>query len=147
MAKQIQEQFTIHMPAGKATPAPPVGPLLGSKGVNIGQFIKDFNDKTRELMQKFGGMDIKVPVKVIVYKDRSYEMEVLPPITSHLILWKVKQKKGSGEPNKKKIGKLTRADLEEIAEIKKPVMNTEDVESIILSIAGTARNMGVDVEL
>ena len=135
MAKQIQEKFTIHMVAGKATPAPPVGPLLGSKGVNIGQFIKDFNDKTRELMQKFGGMDIKVPVKVTVYKDRSYDMEILPPITSHLILWKVKQKKGSGEPNKKKIGKLTKADLQEIAEIKKPVMNTDDIEAIMRSVA------------
>ena len=147
MAKKIQDQFTIHMPAGKATPAPPIWPMLWQKGINIWQFVKEFNDKTRELMQQFGGMEVKVPVKVVVYADRSYEMEILPPITSHLILWKVKQKKGSGEPNKKKIWKLTRKDLEEIAEIKKPVMNTNNIESIIKSIAGTAKNMGVDVEL
>ena len=147
MAKKLVEEFVIHMPAGKATPAPPIGPMLGQKGINIWQFTKEFNDKTRELMQKFGGMDIKVPVKVKVYNDRSYEMEILPPITSHLILWKVWVKKGSGEPNKKKIGKLTRKDLEEIAEIKKPVMNTNDMEAIIRQIAWTARNMGVDVEL
>ena len=146
MAK-VQEVFTIHMPAGKATPAPPIGPMLWQKGVNIWQFVKEFNDKTRELMQQFGGIEVKVPVVVTVYVDRSYQMEILPPITSNLILWKVKQKKGSGEPNKKKIGKLTRKDLEEIAEIKKPVMNTNNIESIIKSIAGTARNMGVDVEL
>jgi large subunit ribosomal protein L11 len=89
MAKKLVEEFVIHMPAGKATPAPPIGPMLGQKGINIGQFVKEFNDKTRELMQKFGGMDIKVPVKVKVYNDRSYDMEILPPITSHLILWKV----------------------------------------------------------
>ena len=146
MAKKLVEEFVIHMPAGKATPAPPIGPMLGQKGINIWQFTKEFNDKTRELMQKFGGMDIKVPVKVKVYNDRSYEMEILPPITSHLILWKVWAKKGSGEPNKKKIGKLTRKDLEEIAEIKKPVMNTNDMEAIIRQIAWTARNMGVEIE-
>ena len=146
MAK-VQEVFTIHMPAGKATPAPPIGPMLWQKGVNIWQFVKEFNDKTRELMQQFGGVEVKVPVIVTVYADRSYQMEILPPITSNLILWKVKQKKGSWEPNKKKIGKLTRKDLEEIAEVKKPVMNTNNIESIIKSIAGTARNMGVDVEL
>ena len=147
MAKKIQDQFVIHMPAGKATPAPPIWPMLGQKWINIWQFVKEFNDKTRDMIQQFGGFEVKVPVKVVVYADRSYEMEILPPITSHLILWKVKQKKGSGEPNKKKIGKLTRKDLEEIAEIKKPVMNTNNMESIIKTIAGTARNMGVDVEL
>ena len=146
MAK-VQDVFTIHMPAGKATPAPPIGPMLWQKGVNIGQFVKEFNDKTRELMQQFGGIDIKVPVVVTVYMDRSYKMEILPPITSHLILWKVRQKKGAGEPNKNKIWKLTRQDLEEIAEIKKPVMNTNNIESIIKSIIGTARNMGVEVDL
>ena len=69
MAKKLVEEFVIHMPAGKATPAPPIGPMLGQKGINIGQFVKEFNDKTRELMQKFGGMDIKVPVKVKVYNE------------------------------------------------------------------------------
>ncbi len=147
MAKKIQDQFVIHIVAGKANPAPPIWPMLWQKWINIGQFVKEFNDKTRELMQQFGGFDVKVPVKVTVYADRSYDMEILPPITSHLILWKVKQKKGSGEPNKKKIWKLTRKDLEEIAEIKKPVMNTNNIDSIIKQIAWTARNMGVDVEL
>lgn len=147
MAKKLKEEFVIHMPAGKATPAPPIGPMLWQKWINIWQFVKEFNDKTRELMQKFWGRDIKVPVKVKVYNDRSYDMEILPPITSHLILWKVNKQKGSWEPNKKKIGKLTRKDLEEIAEIKKPVMNTNNIESIIKQIIGTAKNMWVDVEL
>ncbi|UFX83244.1 uL11 family ribosomal protein [Candidatus Absconditicoccus praedator] len=147
MAAKVQSQFQLHMPAGKATPAPPIGPILGQHGVNIGQFVKEFNDKTGDMIQQYGGFEIKVPVNVKIFVDRSYEMEVLPPLTSNLIMWKTGLKKGSGEPNKKKSGKLTRQDLEEIAEIKKPVMNTRNIDSIVKTIAGTARNMGVDTEL
>ena len=85
MAGKIQVQFTLHMPAGKATPAPPIGPILGQHGINIGAFVKEFNDKTMETMQKFGGAEIKVPVNITVFIDRSYKMEILPPVASSLI--------------------------------------------------------------
>lgn len=147
MAAKVAKQFQLHMPAGKATPAPPIGPILGQHGVNIWQFVKEFNDKTAGLIQEYQWADIKVPVTVKVYVDRTYWMEILPPLTSCLILWKAKQKKGSGEPNKSKIAKITRKDLEEIAEIKKSVMNTNNIESIIKTIAWTAKNMWIDAEL
>ena len=90
-------------------------------------------------------MDIKDPVKVKVYNDRSYDMEVLPPITSHLILWKVKAKKGSGEPNTKKVGKIKVSDLKEIAEMKKEDMNTDDIDAIVRSLIGTAKSLGLEI--
>ena len=89
--KKIQKQFTLNLVAGKATPQPPVGPTLGQNGINIGTFIKEFNDKTRELASKFGNTEIKVPCKISVYIDRSYSFEVMPPITSYLLLWKAQQ--------------------------------------------------------
>ncbi len=145
-AKKLQKKFTLHIVAGKAMPAPPVGPILGQNGVNIGTFIKEFNDKTREIASQFGGADVKVPAVISVYADRTYDMEILPPLTSNLLLWKLKQKKGSAEPNKAKIGTLTRKDLEEIAEIKKPVMNTNNMDSLVKVIAGTAKNMGIEIK-
>ena len=146
MAWKVQVEFNIHLIAGKATPAPPVGPMLGQHGINIGQFTKEFNDKTGAMIQQFGGFDVKVPVDVKVYVDRSFDMEIWTPVTGDLIKWKLKIKKGATEPNNQVVGTLTRADLEEIAEIKKPVMNTSNIESIIKSIGGTAKNMGVKVE-
>ncbi len=146
MAGKVQVKFNIHLIAGKATPAPPVGPMLGQHGINIGQFTKEFNDKTSSMMQQFGGFDVKIPVDVTVYVDRSFDMIVGTPVTGDLIKWKLKIKKGAAEPNNQVVGTLTRTDLEEIAEIKKPAMNTAKVESIIKSICGTARNMGVKVE-
>lgn len=145
-AKKIQKQFTLNLVAGKATPQPPVGPTLGQNGINIGTFIKEFNDKTRELASKFGGVDIKVPCKISVYIDRSYDFEVLPPITSALLLWKAKQTAWSAEPNKKKIATLTQKDLDEIADIKVSVMNTHRKQSIIKSLTGTCKNMGIEVQ-
>lgn len=145
MAGKVQVKFNIHLTAGKATPAPPVGPMLGQHGINIGQFTKEFNDKTNGLMQQFGGFDVKIPVDVTVYVDRSFDMELGTPVTGDLIKWKLKIKSGAAEPNKQTVGTLTRADLEEIAELKKSSMNTQDVEAIIKSIGGTARNMGVKV--
>jgi large subunit ribosomal protein L11 len=144
-AKKIQKQFTLNLVAGKATPQPPVGPTLGQNGINIGTFIKEFNDKTRDLASKFGGVDMKVPCKITVYIDRTYDFEVMPPITSALLLWKAKQTAGSAEPNKKKIGTLTTQDLEEIADIKLSVMNTRRKPSIVKTLSWTCKNMGIEV--
>jgi large subunit ribosomal protein L11 len=144
--KKIQKRFTLHVVAGKAQPAPPVGPILGQNGVNIGTFIKEFNDKTRDIQARFAGTDVKVPAVITVYSDRTYDMEILPPLTSHLLMWKLKITGGSGEPNKKKVGTLTRADLVEIAEIKKPIMNTNNIDSIITSIIGTAKSIGIEIK-
>ncbi|HCB52003.1 TPA: 50S ribosomal protein L11 [Patescibacteria group bacterium] len=145
MAKLMNTLY-LEIPAGKAQPSPPLGPMLGANGVNIGQFIKEFNDKTMDMMKTFGGTDVKVKCKLEIFADRTFALTLGSPVTSNLILWKLGQKLGSGEPNKKTIGKLTRKDLEEIAEIKKDDMNTDNVESIIKAIGGTAKNMGVDVE-
>lgn len=146
MAKKIQKQFNLHMLAWKATPAPPVWPILWQHWVNIWLFVKEFNDKTRELMTKYSWFDVKVPVLVKVFVDRSYEMDIKPPLTSHLLLWKMKQKKWSWTPNKTSIWKLSKKDLEEIVEIKKWVMNTDNTESILKSIAWTAKSLWIKVE-
>lgn len=145
MAKQLSKTLHLEVVAGKAAPNPPLGPMLWSNWVNIGQFIQEFNGKTSELMQKFAPIDVKVRVKLDLYTDRSFELEIIGPVTSNLILWKLGQKVGSGEPNKKKIGSLTRADLEEIAALKKWDMNTDNLESMVKAIAGTARNMWVTI--
>ena len=146
MAK-VQRILNIEVPAGKATPTPPLGPMLGANGVNIGQFTKEFNEKTADLMKQFGGIEVKVKVKLTVYVDRTFKMDIGTPITSGLIKWRINQNLGSGEPNKKKIGKLTREDLEAICELKKDDLNANDKEAAFKIIAGTARNMGVDVAL
>ena len=145
MAK-IQKILNLEVPAGKAQPAPPLGPMLGANGVNIGQFIKEFNEKTMDLMKQFSGADVKIKAQLTIYADRSFDLKIGSPVTSNLILWKLNQKKGSGEPNKTKIGKLTRKDLEEIAALKKGDMNSENIESMVKSIAGTAKNMGIEIE-
>lgn len=147
MAGKITNILNLEIPAGKAQPAPPLGPMLGANGVNIGQFIKEFNDKTMDMMKQFGGVDVKVKAKLVIYADRSFDLTIGKPVTSNLILWKLQQNKGSGEPNKTKIGKLTRKDLEEIAEFKKGDMNSDNLESMIKAIAGTAKNMGVEVSM
>lgn len=146
MAWKIQVQFTLHMPAGKATPAPPIGPILGQHGINIGAFVKEFNDKTLETMKQFGGAEVKVPVNITVYVDRSYSMEILPPVTSDLIKWKAGVKKGSGEPNTNKVGTITKAQLDELIDIKMSVMNTNDRESMVKSFEGTAKSLGIEVK-
>lgn len=146
MAGKIQVQFMLHMTAGKATPAPPIWPILGQHGINIGAFVKEFNDKTLDTMKQFGGADVKVPVDITVYKDRSYDMEIHPPITSDLIKWKANIKKWSSEPNAKKVATISKSDLEEIIDIKMPVMNTHKRASIMESIIGTAKSMGITVK-
>ena len=147
MAGKISTILNLEIVAGKAQPAPPLGPMLGANGINIGQFIKEFNSKTMDMMKQFSGANVKVKVKAIVYADRSFKLEIGSPVTSNLILWKLGEKKGSGEPNKEKLSKkLKRADLEEIAELKKTDLNTEKLESVIRTIAGTAKNMGIEIE-
>ncbi len=146
MAKKIQKVFSLHMLAGKATPAPPTWPMLGAQWVNIWGFIKEFNDKTLPIMQHYAGAEIKVPVIVTVYIDRSYDMEILPPLTSDLLKWKAKTKLWSGEPNKTKVATLTQADLEEIIDVKMPVMNTNNRDSIRRSIIGTAKSLGIEIK-
>lgn len=146
MAWKIQNILDLEIPAGKAQPSPPLGPMLWANWVNIWQFIKEFNEKTMDLMKQFGGADVKVKVKVTVYSDRTFDLEIWSPVTSNLILWKLGEKLWSGEPNKKKIWKISKKDLEEIAELKKDDMNTDDKNAIMKAIAGTARNMWVEIE-
>ncbi|MCX6824062.1 MAG: 50S ribosomal protein L11 [candidate division SR1 bacterium] len=146
MAGKITNILNLEIPAGKAQPAPPLGPMLGANGVNIGQFIKEFNEKTMDLMKQFSGADVKVKCELTIYADRSFDLKIGSPVTSNLILWKLNVKTGSGEPNKTKIGKLSKKDLEEIATLKKGDMNSENIESMMKSIAGTAKNMGVEIE-
>lgn len=140
MAKKVIGQIKLQIPAGKATPAPPVGPALGQHGVNIMQFTKEFNAKTAEQ----AGMII--PVIITVYQDRSFTFITKTPPAAILIKKACGIDSGSGEPNKKKVSKITKAQLKEIAELKMPDLNATDVEAAISMIAGTARSMGVEVE-
>jgi len=119
---------------------------LGQHGINIGAFIKEFNDKTMETMKEFGGFDVKVPVEITVYVDRSFEMRISPPLTADLIKWKAKVQSGSAEPNKTKVATVTKADLESLIDIKIPVMNTTDRAAILKSFMGTAKSLGIDVK-
>lgn len=145
MAKKVQKVLNLEIPAGKAQPAPPLGPMLWANGVNIGEFTKEFNWKTSEMMQQFGGFDVKVKCSLTIYNDRSFDVEIGYPVTSNLVLWKMKQKKWSGEPNKSKIGTISRKDLAEIAEMKMDDFNAKDVVGAVKIIEGTCKNMGVEV--
>ena len=140
MAKKIVKKVKVIAPAGKATPAPPLGPTLGQAGVNIGDFTKKFNDATKD---KIGDM---IPVVISVYEDRSYDFVLKTPPTSSLILKALKKEKGSGKPNLTKVGTLSKAQLKEIAERKMPDLNANDVEAAMKIVAGTARQMGVEVK-
>ncbi|WAW14846.1 50S ribosomal protein L11 [Peptostreptococcus equinus] len=139
MAKKIIGQIKLQIPAGKATPAPPVGPALGQHGVNIMAFTKEFNAKTADQ----AGMII--PVVISVYQDRSFSFITKTPPAAVLIKKKINLQSGSGEPNKKKVGKITSAQVREIAELKLKDLNASSVESAMKMIAGTARSMGVEV--
>ena len=140
MAKKIQAQVKLQIAAGKATPAPPVGTALGPHGVNIMDFCKNFNAKTA----KDDGLII--PVVVTIYSDRSYSFITKTPPAAVLINEALRLDKGSAEPNRSKVGKLSRDQLRSIAETKMPDLNARDVEQAMLVIAGTARSMGVEVE-
>jgi len=140
MAKKIIKKVKVIAPAGKATPAPPLGPTLGQAGVNIGDFTKKFNDATKGMM---GDM---IPVVITVYEDRTYDFVLKTPPASSLILKALGKEKGSGKPNLSKVGTLTKAQLKEIAEKKMPDLNANNVEAAMKTIAGTAHQMGVDVK-
>lgn len=140
MAKKIVKTVKVIAPAGKATPAPPLGPTLGQAGVNIGDFTKKFNEATKNMM---GDM---IPVVISVYEDRTYDFVLKTPPTSSLILKALGKEKGSGKPNLSKVGTLSKAQLKEIAEKKMPDLNANDVDAAMKVVAGTARQMGVDVK-
>ena len=139
MAKKVEGYIKLQIPAGKATPAPPVGPALGQHGVNIVQFTKEFNDRTKDQG------DLIIPVVITVYADRSFSFITKTPPAAVLIKKAAKIQKASGEPNKKKVAKITKAQVQEIAELKMPDLNAANVEAACSMIAGTARSMGVEV--
>ena len=140
MAKQVTKVFKIMAPGGKATPAPPIGPALGANGVNPGQFITAFNDRTKEANGKIVGCVITV------FDDRSFEFEIKASPASVLIKDALKIQSGSGEPNVKKVGTLTGDQLKAIAEEKMADLNSGSIETAMRVIAGTARSMGVEIE-
>ncbi len=139
MAKEIEKQLKLEIPAGAATPAPPLGPILGQNGINIQEFTKEFNGKTESQRG-----DI-LPVVVHVYKDRSFKMFIKQPTVASLIKKKFGIQKGSGTPNKDKIKKVKKKDLMEIAERKLPDLNTKNLASALNIVAGTAKSMGIEV--
>ena len=141
MAKKIASYIKLQVAAGAANPSPPVGPALGQHGVNIMEFCKAFNAKTQE-MEK----GLPVPVVITVYADKSFTFITKTPPAAVLILRALKLKSGSGTPNTTKVGKLSKAQLEEIAKQKEPDLTAADLAAAVKTIAGTARSMGIDVE-
>jgi len=147
MAKQIIAKIKLQAPGGKATPAPPVGPALGQHGVNIGQFVSQFNERTKHTD------GITCPVEITVYKDKSFDFVVKSPPASVLLLKAAKPldpslalvEKGSGVPNREKVGRVTRADVRKIAETKLKDLNAFDLDTAEQIILGTARSMGIEV--
>lgn len=139
MAKKISKIVKLQVPAGKATPAPPVGPALGQAGVNIMAFVKDFNDRTA----KQAGLII--PVEITVFEDRSFTFICKTPPAAVLLKKAAGLERASGEPNKKKVGKVTKAQVKEIAETKMPDLNANTVEAAMRLVEGTARSMGIEV--
>jgi len=140
MAKKVKAMVKLQIPAGKANPAPPVGPALGQYGVNIMGFCKAYNEKTA----KQAG-DI-IPVEITIYEDRTYTFVTKTPPTSSLLLKAAGIEKGSGQPNKVKVAKVSKEKVMEIAKIKLPDLNTTTLESAVRSVEGTARNMGIEVQ-
>ena len=138
--KEIGSVVKLQIPAGKASPAPPVGPALGVAGVNIMDFVKQFNDRTAQM-----GNTV-IPVVITVYKDKSFEFITKEPPMAVLIKQSAKIEKGSGKPNRDKVAKLTKAQVEEIAKKKMPDLNAASLESAMSMVAGTARSMGITVE-
>ncbi len=139
MAKKITAKIKLQIPGGSANPSPPVGPALGQHGLNIMEFCKAFNAKTQD--QK----GTVIPVEITVYQDRSFSFITKTPPAAVLLLKALKLQKGSGEPNRNKVGKVTREQLEEIARVKMPDITAKDMDAAVRTIAGTARSMGIDV--
>ncbi len=140
MAKKIEGYIKLQIPAGKANPSPPIGPALGQKGVNIMEFCKQFNARTQD---KEG---LIIPVVITVFSDKSFTFITKTPPAAVLLTKAAKIEKGSAEPNKTKVGKVTKAQVEEIAKLKMPDLNAFDIEHAASMIAGTARSMGITVE-
>lgn len=140
MAKPIKIVLTLQLPAGKATPAPPVGTALGPHGINIGEFVKKYNDATGKMEGEI------VPVAITIFEDRTFDFKLKTPPASDLLRRAASVEKGSGEPNKKKVGRVTREDVRKIAERKMEDLNAESVEAAEKIIAGTARSMGIEVK-
>jgi large subunit ribosomal protein L11 len=141
MAKKVSTIIKLQIPAGKANPAPPIGPALGQHGVNIQDFCSQFNEKTRELG------DTVIPVEITVYEDRSFTFITKTPPAAVLIRKALGIPKGSAEPNRNKVGTLSQEQLKKIAEEKMPDLNANDIEAAMKIIAGTARSMGVKVDI
>ncbi len=141
MPKQVQTVIKLQIPAGKANPAPPVGPALGQHGIPIQDFCTQFNNATREQG------DAIIPVEITVYDDRSFEFITKKPPAAYLIKKEVGIPKGSGEPNTKKVGTITRAQLENVAKIKMEDLNANDMDAAVKILAGTAKQMGLEVKL
>jgi large subunit ribosomal protein L11 len=139
MAKQLVKVIKLQAPGGKATPAPPIGPALGQHGVNIGQFVSQFNERTKE----FNGTI--VPVEISVYSDRTFDFIIKSPPASVLLKMEAGVAQGSGVPNKEKVGKVTKAQVRKIAQTKIKDLNAYDMEHADRIIMGTARSMGIDV--
>lgn len=140
MAKKVEKKLKLQVMGGAASPAAPVGPALGQAGINIGQFVTQFNEATAEMRG-----DI-IPVEISVYEDRSFDFVLKTPPASNLILKALNQQKGSGKNATRKVGTLTKAQVREIAERKMPNLNAASVEAAMKTIEGTARSMGVDVK-
>ena len=140
MAKKLIKKVKIQVPAGKATPAPPLGPALGQAGVNIGDFVTKFNAATQKMIGD------KVGVVISVYEDRTYDFIVKTPPVSGLLFKAAGIEKGSGKPNVSKVGKITNAQLREIAEKKLPDLNAKDIEGAMKIVAGSARQAGIEIK-
>ena len=140
MAKKVEGYIKLQIPAGKATPAPPVGPALGQHGVNIVQFTKEFNARTADQG------DMIIPVVITVYQDRSFSFITKTPPAAVLLKKACKIQSGSGEPNRTKVAPISKADLQQIAETKMKDLNAASIEAAMSMIAGTARSMGITVE-
>jgi large subunit ribosomal protein L11 len=139
MARKISGYIKLQIPAGQANPSPPVGPALGQHGVNIMQFVKDFNSRTAEQV------GLIIPVVITVYSDRSFSFITKTPPAAVLLMKAAKIEKGSPEPNKDKVGQVTEEQVREIAQTKLPDLNTTDIEAAMRSVRGTARSMGLNV--
>lgn len=137
--KKIIKTLKLHIPAGKATPAPPLGPSLAEHGVNISEFCQNFNDLTKDKGS------YTIPVRVVVYEDRSYNLQLQEPLTSELLKEVAGVDKGSGEPNRKKVAKITQDQLKKVAERKMKDLNTSDLDKAIEVVTGTARSMGLEI--
>ncbi len=140
MAKKVVGFIKLQIPAGQANPAPPVGPALGQKGVNIMEFCKQFNARTQ------ASAGLIIPVIITVFSDKSFTFITKTPPAAVLLIKAAKVQKGSGEPNRIKVGKVTRAQVKEIASMKMPDLNTSDIESAMSMIEGTAKSLGITVE-